>query len=190
MSVPFYPLTLRITTVPPVAQRGNHVLILLEDGDHKFVLGSKKMYPPGIYRMVGGGVDGTETPLAAAQRELREELHISLAPEKLKQLATVRASITDQTEQSWIFTTYLFYARLRDELLMPSDDLDGVMHLSVAAYQNLLERFELLPTEIDPILHFAWHDYGQIYKPIHEIALREWKNMKEEKGKKHQPIAI
>lgn len=167
------PKTFAITVqnVPPVAQRGQHVLILLEDPDHRFVLGKKDIYPPGIYRMPGGGVEKGETAAKAASRELFEELHVGISPEKLQHLATVIFHISDKDGAATTFTTNIFYAKSELQGVVPGSDLQGVERMEPAQLQALIQRYVLLPKKIDPLLKFSWFDYGQIYGRMHQVAL-------------------
>jgi 8-oxo-dGTP pyrophosphatase MutT (NUDIX family) len=152
--------------------RGRHVLILVENADGEFVLGAKKMYPPDIQRMVGGGVEGDEDSAVAASRELEEELGIKVAPEKLQHLFTLTADVRPQasTEQH-TFITDVYYVNTGNQPLLPSSDLDGLAYFSREEVEKLIQRYAELPTEPDPKVGFAWADYGQLYGPMHQLAL-------------------
>ncbi len=163
---------INVQHLPPVAKRGQHVLVLLEDGNHDFVLGQKDIYPPNICRMVGGGVENGETSLKAASREVLEELGIGIPEEKFKHIGQVIFRISDRDENVYLFTTNIYWARLSEEGLIPSSDLNGIVRLEPAQMEALVERYALLPKKIDPLLKFSWFDYGQIYGPIHQIALQ------------------
>jgi 8-oxo-dGTP pyrophosphatase MutT (NUDIX family) len=155
--------------MPPIFRRGAHVLILLRDKNGKYVLGEKNLYPEGIVRMVGGGMDN-DTPPIGASRELEEELGIQIDPDELTFLMTVKAEITAGYETVH-FTTHLFFYQLSDEVLQASDDLDGLAVLSEKEYGNLIERYGQLSENIDPVKQFAWADYGKVYGPMHQWAL-------------------
>ena len=64
-----------LVVVPPPA-----VAILVEDGEY-FIFTTQPRFAAGrhVLEVVKGGADGNETPLEAAQRELREELGIEAA---------------------------------------------------------------------------------------------------------------
>jgi len=165
-----YSLTLRVQKTPPVMLRKRHVLILLRDQNNRYVLGQKKIYPKGISRMIGGGVETYEPFFRAASRELYEELKYFAPRQSLKEVGQVLARITDEAGQKFEFTTGLYFTQIERRPLFPSDDLDGIIRLSDPEYLALVQRYKNLPKEIDPQLGFAWYDYGQLYAPIHEIA--------------------
>jgi ADP-ribose pyrophosphatase YjhB (NUDIX family) len=168
-------LNLRVQYVPPVAQRKRHVLILLRDSNHRYILGKKNIYPSGIFRMVGGGVEKNEAYRPAAARELHEELKVFIPPRKLQELVKVIAHITDATQKVWIFTTVIFFYQLEGQGILPSDDLDGVVRLTEAEVEQLIHHFNQLSREVLPQENFSWYDYGQLYGTIHRIAFEELK---------------
>lgn len=167
-------LSLHLKTIPPVARRNQHVLILIQTPDGKLLLGGKKFYPPGIVRLLGGGMEPGEDPLRAAQREMEEELHITLAESQLEPIAKVVMAIRVDTEPNpTVFTTFLYFAELNavQQNYSANDDIDQVAELSQPELEALIQRYGQLPTEPDGGRDFAWADYGVIYGQIHQIAL-------------------
>ncbi len=178
-------VTLQVQKVPPIMTRKRHVLILLEDKNHRYILGHKKMYPKGISRMIGGGVDPHETFFNAAKREVYEELRYFVPRQDLLELAEVHAKITDAEGQTYTFNTAIYSAHLDRQPLFPGDDLDGIVRLSEPEYLRLIQRYRNLPKEIDPEFNFAWYDYGQLYGPIHQLA---WEAVRILHDKRHKFI--
>lgn len=181
MIEPILNLNLTLDTLPPIMTRGEHVLILLVDEHHNLVLGDKKLYPPGIVRMVGGGTDG-EDPLTAAQRELAEEVGLELTPDQLIPLGTVVAHITSQKPSRQLtFTTYLFASHVTNHELVAADDLDGLKTLSIEEFNQLIQNFQALSPEIEtldnPKLSFSWADYGKLYGQVHQWALERYQQI-------------
>jgi len=114
----------------------------------------------------------TETdPIISAQRELEEETGLKANPADLTVLAQIDADITNQQGAHCHFTTYLVFYNVSDQQLTASDDLDGIKELTPTQLQELITRYTQLPATIDPARKFAWIDYGQLYGPIHQIAL-------------------
>lgn len=174
--MPVRTFSLTLKTVPPVAKRKKHVLILLHDQNNHYLLGTKDVYPPGIYRMVGGGMEKGETPLQSAVRELHEELQIAVPEEDLQVLGTVVTHIASG-EEKFIFTSHIFFLELKDHGIVPNDDLDGVVHIDPIDCEGLLQRYKLLSPVIDYVHKFSWFDYGQIYGPIHAFAFQQAKKI-------------
>lgn len=165
--------------VPPVAKRDRHTLILLRNKQGNYMLGAKSIYPTGIYRMVGGGIEVSEDPNYGAARELKEETGLELPHDKLKHLGTIVAEIDEvKTKKHYEFTTELFFVNIGEQKLYASDDVDAIQELTESEFYLLIERYKDLPKEIDKEKGFAWYDYGQLYAEIHRIALEEARKVK------------
>lgn len=163
--------------VPPVAKRGRHALILLENDHEHYLLGSKDIYPENIYRMIGGGIEEGEEALPAAARELFEETGLELSPDQLKHLSTVTAEMDETSTGKHItFVTYLYYVNVGDQKLTPSDDIQGLQEVTRGDIQQLITRYQQLPKETKETEGFSWYDYGQLYGAIHQIALNSLGN--------------
>lgn len=169
-----YHLNFHFEPVPPIMTRGEHVLIVLKDMEGNYVLGAKDIYPEGIYRFVGGGLDGNG-PIEGAARELEEELGITVESMVLTELAIIEATI-ESVEKEYHFKTHLFYYYLSDQAVNPADDLDGVKRLTIPEMEALIQRYTQLSTELVSVddrkpVRFRWSDYGKLYGPIHQIGL-------------------
>jgi len=160
--------------VPPIMRRGRHVLIVIKDITGKYVLGRKHVYPKGIVRFVGGGIEIGEDPAIGAVRELHEELGLVIPPKKVQKLAEIHVEITSKNEDI-IFTTYLFFAQVGDTKFVPSGDLNGVARLTVEEVKDLIERFQRLFTKSEPLSSSGetifWSNYSALYGEIHRIGL-------------------
>lgn len=158
------PLSFSFPEIPHTFLRGNRALIVLKDAEGKYVVGCKNVYPNGIYRLAGGGIEEGEDPTVAASRELEEELGIST---KLEPLAVIRVHM-NSPKQDVDMKLYLFSGTLQTgEMLHPSDDLDGVKHLTREEMNALVDRFYDLQDTDD----MQWSLYGAVYGRVHEIAL-------------------
>lgn len=153
--------------IPKPFTRGDRALIVLKDLDGKFVLGCKDVYPHGIYRLPGGGREGDESPLFAAGRELQEELGITRTETEWSAEKTIHLSITSPEATKELKLFLFATVQKQGEILTPSDDLDGIMHLSVEEMHALIDRFY----DLSDIEAPGWADYGKVYGKVHEIAL-------------------
>lgn len=171
---PNFTLNLTMDIVPPVAKRGRHALILLENNHGKYLLGSKDIYPENVYRMIGGGIEDGEDALPAAARELFEETGLDLPPDQLKHLNTITAQMDEaSTGKHFTFVTYLYYVNVGNQKLTPSDDIQGLKEMTRSDIELLITEYQQLPKTIDTSedSNFSWYDYGQLYGAIHQIAL-------------------
>ncbi|MBP9699778.1 NUDIX hydrolase [Candidatus Woesebacteria bacterium] len=168
--------------VPPVMKRGRHALIMVRDQDGKYILGAKDIYPAGIVRFVGGGLEEKEDPRAGAARELQEELGLSVHPSAFKLIATIVADISEEsTNKIYQFTTYLFGISCDSYDIRANDDLDGFKSLTAQGMKELIDRYSALSSDLiimrskNPLSseeeQFRWSDYGKLYGEIHKIGL-------------------
>ena len=88
----------------------------------------------------GGGIDGGEEPLAAAIRELREEVGITLAPRQLRFAGQFRSAIEFKRD-----TINLFDVQLSEQPLVTIDNREVV-------YAEFLDPATLSPDAVFPVL--------------------------------------
>lgn len=170
-------ISFELQTLPSIIKRRQTTLILVRNTTGNFLLGCKDIYPEGIARMVGGGVDGDEDPHLAAVRELGEELQLSIEPNRCIPLAKVENTIT-HNEGTYTYVVWLHFLQLKsDEIPHASDDIDALIEVSESELQALIERYSKLSTQTDEELGFAWSDYGKIFTKVHQIALEEYKKL-------------
>lgn len=164
---PITSLQFHFDTIPKPFTRGDRALIVLKDLEGKFVLGCKNVYPHGIYRLPGGGREGDESPVVAACRELSEELGIHRSETEWSAEQTIHLTITSPEATKELKLFLFATTQKKGETLIPSDDLDGIMHLSVEEMHALIDRFY----DLSDIEAPGWADYGKVYGKVHEIAL-------------------
>jgi 8-oxo-dGTP pyrophosphatase MutT (NUDIX family) len=169
-----YQFNYQFSPIPKFMKKGKQVMIVLRNKKGNFILGAKNIYPKGIYRFVGGGVDD-DTFEQAAIRELREELEIDVSANQLTPLAKCIVNVTDGSEKVY-FETVLYLINLDRQKLQPSDDLDGIVELTKEEILQLAEQYKHLPTELidlggkNPGI-FRWSDYGIFMSEVHKIAM-------------------
>jgi len=170
--------TFEVTIGNPMGNlyRKNHVLILIQLNNGNYVLGKKHgFYPDHIARFIGGGVEKEEDPILAAKREIEEELKIDIDKDNLVHLAKfITNAKTSEGEMS--MTTNVFSLVIDRELkLIASDDLTGLVELTLNQFRELVSKmYSLTGTLITEKFSFDWQDWGKIYGPIHELSMNEF----------------
>ena len=106
------------------------VAILLESTDKKVILQKRDDKPginhPGKVTLFAGGVEEGEEPLAAALRELKEELTLDLWPEDL----TFLCEFTRTHPNGARGVVYVFIARNIDPKLLSLQEGEAIVYLS------------------------------------------------------------
>lgn len=164
-----FTLDFKLNTMPPVFLRGESCLIVCKNADGKFIMGSKKMYPDGIVRFVGGGLEESSPEIGAA-RELEEELGVKISPGALRLLARITCNITHK--EPIVYVVHLFFAKI-DSDFVASSDLDEVVLLDKNQMTELIEKYESLTDKTPPDLGFSWRDYGKVFAEVHRIGLQQ-----------------
>jgi 8-oxo-dGTP pyrophosphatase MutT (NUDIX family) len=161
--------------------RKQHVSLLIKTTDEKFLFGNKAgFYPHDFARFLGGGIEGDELPIQAAQRELQEELHIHAKKTDVSLLGTVITDATDADNAFYSMQTHIFYIDISDQEYTPSDDISSVVALNRDQANQLIEHMlELIGEHRTPDWVMYWKDYGRIYHTIHQKAF-EWLDQKSE----------
>lgn len=154
--------------------RERHVLIALINGKNEVILGNKpKYYPPGISRLIGGGVDKGEAYEQAAIRELQEETGILIDKSKLIPIRLFDVNATDIDGNKYHNQTAIFAVNIRDEKIKPADDIASVTTYNFVQLQNLIKKYQSFDKDlkfIDGDYEFYWEDYGKMYAPIHQAV--------------------
>lgn len=162
--------------------RKHHVLILIELNDGKFLLGTKDaFYPKHIARLVGGGRNESEDAVRCAQREVFEELALSIPIERFIPIAKVITE-AETTEGSMQMDTGIFGIKLdinEERQIVAGDDLSGYKVFNSEEYYDLVrDIFQLNGAYQADTFSFEWKDWGVIYGPIHEIAMSGYLSVK------------
>jgi 8-oxo-dGTP pyrophosphatase MutT (NUDIX family) len=169
-------ITLNITVAEAFGNlyRKQCVLIAVKDSNGNILTGAKpSFFPPGITRLLGGGVDEGEDTRLAAVRELSEELDINITADQLTPIAQFNTSATDANGKEFYNETFLFGVSIDDTPYQPGDDVKQIMALSKDQMEALAQSFASLPESLwyrGSEGDFSWHDYGKLYSVIHHVA--------------------
>lgn len=163
-------LTIAVRSIFSNLKRPRHGLIVPFDGT-SVVLG-KKGYIDDIPRMIGGGIDEGETPLAGATREFREETGATSPLTKLFELRVHAVAGNGDMADTLV---YCFSAAVGD--FVPSDDIKAVVKIPIEELAEVASQMMRLPDQwFDGKKgHLNWQDWGVFYGPIHMQAYRALK---------------
>ena len=150
------------------------VLVVVEDDQGRVLTGAKPaFFPPGITRLLGGGVDEGEDVQVAAARELDEELGVSLSESQLIPIAQFNTHAVDATGKEFYNETYLYGAHIGNASYRAGDDVKQIIALTKEELFALAHSFERLPESLwyrGNEGDFCWNDYGKLYSVIHNVA--------------------
>jgi len=178
--IPKYTIEIK-TSLEPFANlryRKSTVLIMCQDEFGRFLLGAKPyLYPEGIARMLGGGVDKNEDIKIAAQREIKEELNYSISLDKIKPLCDVITYAQSPTNK-YEMISHVFYIHVDSKKVSPGDDIKNILYLNEKEYVEMANKLLSLPQDLiynDKEGHFSWGDFGKVYGFIQMTSLDEFK---------------
>lgn len=137
----------------PVFSRGHQVMLAILDANNNLYLARKNAYPPGIYRLFGGGVEPNEVALEAAKRELYEETGLKLTPNHLETFDFQLTHLSSQ--QTWTYTSDLYSIQLEHQTITVADDVDDYKSFSKSELNSLLSLYQKLEND--------WQTWGQIF---------------------------
>ncbi len=148
--------------------RPRSALIVPFDGQ-TVVLGTKG-YLYDLPRLIGGGIEPDETPLAGAVREFKEETDQTTP---LKPLCTIPIHAIAKDGQTADLTVYCFTTPMAPEYTA-HDDLLGTVMLPLEELQAVAEKMALLPDQwMDGYNgRFNWQDWGALYSLVHKQVYR------------------
>ncbi len=156
--------------------RDRTALILCRDESGKLLLGREDgFYPPGIFRMIGGGIDEGEAVIEGTIREVKEEIGLDVRKDDLIAVAEVELEGLYH-EKVYATKIFVYFLKVMLAECVANDDVSELVSCTEDEYRSLVERFfELRDDHIykKDGFEFSWGDYGRAYGFIHKLALDE-----------------
>lgn len=145
-------------------RRGEVVMLIPNEQGH-FWLHTKSFYPPGVYRLMTGGLDRGEKPTEALGREVFEETGFKVKIERCLAVITYGLQATDVNLP---FASYVFLTTPTKGLPQPTDPGEDIAHFQAIPLSGLLQVAQYLRSLSS---HFA--DWGIFRAVAHEVAYEQ-----------------
>ncbi len=169
-------IKLNLVTTPDNIKRNGYALLVCLDKDGRIGMGAKyRWYPKDIYRLPGGGMDKYEEPEHAAIRELKEELDITITPDKIIPLVHILIEATT-VEGHFRQSFYCYVINVDPKQIIPGDDIDGLQFMTKEEYADLNRRLEETDFTPPPNSDWdiqKWKDYGILFSSIQKVVGEE-----------------
>jgi 8-oxo-dGTP pyrophosphatase MutT (NUDIX family) len=145
-------------------KRPGEVIMLLRRKNGKYLLHTKAFYPPGVYRLLSGGIKHGEDLVQALQRETYEETGLDCRIDRFMAIIGHRFCWHDREIP---FVSYLFALHEKSGTLQPMDTGEEITDFGEVPLEGLpriADELESLPPN--------WIDWGRFRAPAHRLAYR------------------
>lgn len=143
--------------------RRGEVVMVIPNQAGEFWLHTKDFYPTGVYRLMSGGLEAGENPLAALRREALEETGFRVKVERCLAVVTYRLISQDLTIP---FVSYVLLTSPGQSEPHPTDSSEMISHFQAVPLAGLLDTAHQL-RQLDG--DFA--DWGTFRAVAHELAV-------------------
>lgn len=155
--------------------RKNTIVIVVKNSNGEFLLGDKpNFYPSGITRLLGGGVKEGEDIVAAAKRELKEEIGMTALDKDLELIASVNINAVDAVGSKFDTVISIVALKIPVDNYHAGDDVKSISTLDTHQLKDLIKNYRTLSSHdwyrgVEG--EFCWKDFGKLYSKIHQIVL-------------------
>ena len=144
-------------------KRVAEVVLALRRPVGRYLVHTKGFYPPGVYRLLSGGIKPGEELLAAVQRETAEETSLEV---RIEHFLAIQHHCFAWRGQSEPFTSYLFALVEVGGALRVGDEGEQITAFRDVDLHDLLalaENLEALPPD--------WNDWGRFRATAHRLVV-------------------
>lgn len=143
-------------------RRTAEVVLLIRRPNGRYLLHTKAFYPPGVFRLLSGGIHPGEDIIDAALREAYEETGLEIEVERFIGVLCQRFI---HNVGEFLFTSFVFEAaEVGGQLATPDDDeeITGYREITAEELEEVARTLESLPP--------AWQDWGRFRAAAHRLA--------------------
>ena len=144
--------------------RRAEILAVVVRPDGLVLVHTKRFYPPGIYRLLSGGIHTGEPVERALEREIREETGQSIAGRCL--IGVLTYTILHKSERI-DFASYVYRVDVPNSTVWVEDDEEEISDLRwvpFSALEEICQQLRQVPE--------GWRDWGEYRALGHEFVLR------------------
>ncbi|GIV90648.1 MAG: NUDIX hydrolase [Chloroflexus sp.] len=147
--------------------RSGEVGMVVRRRDGGILVARKTYYPPGIFRLLTGGIAPNEPIAVALEREVTEETSLTVRIERFLGI------ITYEARQPLLrrFVSYVFWLTELGGTLHVADPTEQVAEMRTVTppmLSALAETLRQLPSTTDPAINGRWASWGQFRAVMHE----------------------
>jgi ADP-ribose pyrophosphatase YjhB (NUDIX family) len=143
--------------------RRGEVVMVVPDEAGRVWLHTKQQYPAGVYRLMSGGVNPQESPVAALKRETLEETGFNVEAERCLGVLLYQLSGTDCPSMS--FVSYMFLTTATTGRPHPTDPGEAISDFKAVEPAKLAEVGQHLRS-----IEGDFNDWGKFRATAHDIA--------------------
>lgn len=143
--------------------RRGEVIMVIPDENERVWLHTKQQYPTGVYRLMSGGINPLESPLAALRRETLEETGFTVEVERC--LGVLLYQLSGEGCPTMPFVSYIFLTTPttgKPHPTDPNESFTGFQKVEPAKLADVAEKLRSIEGD--------FKDWGRFRATAHDIA--------------------